>query len=60
MEQVYFSHAEVVGDLGPSLEALADRVEGRLHSAGALLPMRERILTCVTDRATEDRFPVTP
>ena len=27
VEQVYFPHAEVVGDLGPSLEALADRLE---------------------------------
>src|SRR3712207_7410341 len=41
VEQVYFPHAEVVGDVGPSLELLADRVEGRLHRAGALLPLRE-------------------
>ena len=60
VEQVYFPHAEIVGDLGPSLEALADRVEGRLHHAGALLPLREGILARVADRATEDRFPVTP
>ena len=60
VEQVYFPHAEVVGDLGPSLEALADRLEGRLHHAGALLPLRESILARVADRATEDRFPVTP
>src|SRR3954451_2671136 len=37
VEQVYFPHAEVVGDVGPSLELLADRVEGRLENAGALL-----------------------
>src|SRR3954463_1505168 len=36
VEQVYFPHAEVVGDLGPSLELLADRLEGRLHRARAL------------------------
>jgi acetolactate synthase-1/2/3 large subunit len=60
VEQVYFPHAEVVGDLGPSLEALADRLEGRLHNAGALLPLREGILARVTDRATEDHFPFTP
>ena len=34
VEQVYFPHAEVVGDVGPSLELLADRLEGRLHKAG--------------------------
>ena len=44
VEQVYFPHAEVVGDVGPSLELLADRLEGRLHQAGALLPLREGIL----------------
>ncbi len=60
VEQVYFPHAEVVGDVGPSLELLADRVEGRLHRAAALLPLREGILARITDRAAEDRFPVTP
>src|SRR5215217_1439097 len=60
VEQVYFPHAEVVGDVGPSLELLADRVEGKLTNAGALLPLREGILSRIADRATEDRFPVTP
>ena len=31
VEQVYFPHAEVVGDVGPSLALLADRLEGKLH-----------------------------
>ena len=39
---------------------LADRVEGRLHNAGALLSLREGILARITDRATEDRWPPTP
>jgi len=60
VEQVYFPHAEVVGDVGPSLELLADRVEGRLPNAKALLPLRESILGRVADRATESRWPVTP
>jgi acetolactate synthase-1/2/3 large subunit len=60
VEQVYFPHAEVVGDVGPSLELLADRVEGRLPNAKALLPLRETILGRVADRATESRWPVTP
>jgi acetolactate synthase-1/2/3 large subunit len=50
----------VVGDVGPSLELLADRVEGRLHNAGALLGLREGILKRLTDRNTEDRWPPTP
>jgi acetolactate synthase-1/2/3 large subunit len=60
VELVYFPHAEVVGDVGPSLELLADRVEGRLPNAGALLPMREHILSRIADRATESRWPPTP
>jgi acetolactate synthase-1/2/3 large subunit len=60
VEQVYFPDAEVVGDVGASLEALADRIEGRLHHAGALLPLRETILARIADRATEDRWPPTP
>ena len=60
VEEVYFPHAEVVGDVGPSLELLADRLEGKLRNAGALLALRERILSRIADRATEDRFPPTP
>ncbi len=60
VEQVYFPQCEVVGDVGPSLELLADRVEGKLHHAGALLPLREGILGRITDRAAEGRWPPTP
>jgi acetolactate synthase-1/2/3 large subunit len=56
VEQVYFPQAEVVGDLGPSLRALADRVEGKIPHAQALLPLREGILQRIAARATEDRF----
>ena len=60
VDQVYFPHAEVVGDVGPSLELLADRVEGKLHHAGALLALRDGILARIADRAEEDRWPPTP
>ena len=60
VEAVFFPHAEVVGDVGPSLALLADRLEGRLKNASALLPLRERILGHLADRATESRFPLTP
>ncbi len=56
VEQVYFPQAEVIGDLGPSLRLLADRVEGRLPHAQALLPLREGILSRIAARSTEDRF----
>ena len=60
VEQVYFPHAEVVGDVGPSLALLADRLEGKLATASALAALREEILARIGDRATEDRFPPTP
>jgi len=60
VEEVYFPHAEVVGDVGPSLALLADRIEGKLPKVSALLELRERILACITDRAEESRYPLTP
>jgi acetolactate synthase-1/2/3 large subunit len=60
VEQVYFPHAEVVGDIGPSLGLLADRVEGWLPNAAALVPLRREILARTLDRADESRFPLTP
>jgi len=56
VDQVYFPQTEVIGDLGPSLRLLADRVAGKLPHAGALLPLREGILGRIAARATEARF----
>ena len=56
VEQVYFPQAEVIGDLGPSLRLLADRIEGKIPHAEALLPLRDGILNRIADRATEDRL----
>ena len=60
VEEVYFPHAELLGDIGPSLALLADRIEGRLPRAGALLPLRHEILARIADRAQESRYPLTP
>jgi acetolactate synthase-1/2/3 large subunit len=60
VEEVFFPHAELVGDVGPSLTLLADRLAGKLPNAGALLGLREEILRHITDRATESRFPLKP
>ena len=56
VEQVYFPQAEVIGDLGPSLRLLADRIEGKIPQAQALLPLREGILNRISARATDDSF----
>jgi acetolactate synthase-1/2/3 large subunit len=60
VEQVYFPQAEVVGDVGASLAAIADRLEGKIPNAGALLGLREKILARLVEGSTEDRFPLTP
>jgi acetolactate synthase I/II/III large subunit len=60
VEQVYFPQAEIIGDVGASLLRLADRLQGRLPNAAALLGLRDKILARLADRATEDRFPITP
>jgi acetolactate synthase-1/2/3 large subunit len=60
IEEVYFPQASVVGDVGPSLSLLADRLEGQLPNGSALLSMRDSILARVMAGADDDRFPLTP
>jgi len=60
VEEVYSPHAELIGDIGPGLELLAERLEGKLPRAGALLPLRQRILARIAERAQESRYPLTP
>jgi acetolactate synthase I/II/III large subunit len=61
VEQVYFPQAEVVGDVGPSLALLADRLEGKLQPGQSdLLGLRAGILEHINDRASEKHFPITP
>jgi acetolactate synthase-1/2/3 large subunit len=56
VEQVYFPQAEVIGDLGPSLKLLGDRLADKVPNARALYSLREGILARVADREDEDRF----
>ncbi|SIS39553.1 acetolactate synthase-1/2/3 large subunit [Corynebacterium appendicis CIP 107643] len=56
VEEVYTPQLEVIGDLHHTLHALTEQLAGRVPHAGALLPLRERILAKVADRATEDRL----
>jgi acetolactate synthase-1/2/3 large subunit len=60
VEEVFCPQAELVGDVGPSLGLLADRLEGKLPKAGALLGLRKEILGRIADRAEEGRYPLTP
>src|SRR5258708_335117 len=60
VEQVYFPQAEIIGEIGAGVTLLADRLEGRLPNAAALLGLRKAILARLADRAEEGRFPPTP
>lgn len=60
VEQVYHPDAEVIGDIGASVVALADRLGGKLDPDVAMLDLRQKILARINDRAEEDRFPITP
>ncbi|HVJ55950.1 MAG TPA: acetolactate synthase large subunit [Aliidongia sp.] len=60
VEEVFSPQAELVGDVGPSLALLADRLEGKLPNAGALIELREAILAHLADRSDESRYPLTP
>src|SRR5262249_34701496 len=60
VEEVYFPHAELIGDVGPSLGLLAQRLEGKLAKAGALLALRGEILARISARSEESRYPMTP
>ncbi|SEF46379.1 acetolactate synthase large subunit [Bosea lathyri] len=60
VEQVYHPDAEVIGDIGATVTALADRLGGKLDPDQTLLGLRQKILERLNDRADEDRFPITP
>ncbi|MDX6453629.1 MAG: acetolactate synthase large subunit [Gaiellaceae bacterium] len=60
VEQVFFPHAEVIGDIEASLTLLADRLAGGVPNATALLPLRDEILRRTLAGGDDGRFPITP
>jgi acetolactate synthase-1/2/3 large subunit len=60
VEQVFHPDAEVVGDVGITVTALADRLGGGLVPETSLLELRQRILARINEGSLEDRFPITP
>ncbi len=60
VEQVYHPDIEMIGDIGASATALAERLEGRVVEDAGTGELRRKILSRLNDRAEEDRFPVTP
>jgi acetolactate synthase-1/2/3 large subunit len=60
VDQVFYPDAELVGDIGASVAALAARLEGRIRPRRALGALREKILSRVNERADDGRFPIAP
>ncbi|HVO04759.1 MAG TPA: acetolactate synthase large subunit [Candidatus Cybelea sp.] len=60
VEEVYHPDAELIGDIGASVAALADRLGGKLEEPTEILGLRQRILAKINEGADEGRFPVTP
>jgi acetolactate synthase-1/2/3 large subunit len=60
VEQVFYPDAEVIGDIGTTVTALADRVAGRLNSDPEMLSLRRMILGHLNDRGGAEQFPVIP
>jgi acetolactate synthase-1/2/3 large subunit len=60
VEEVYFPHASLVGDIGPGLLMLADRLEGQLPNGSALLALRDFILGQVMEGSDDRRYPLVP
>jgi acetolactate synthase-1/2/3 large subunit len=60
VEQVFFPHAEVIGNIGASLPLLAQRLNGKLQTDNLFLDLRQKILNHINERAEDERFPVTP
>jgi acetolactate synthase-1/2/3 large subunit len=61
VEEVYFPQTEIIGDIARGLDLLAgELLEGRLKMNPDWVALRRDILDHITDRAEEDRFPLTP
>jgi len=60
VEEVFYPDAELIGDIGASVIALADRLEGRLSPDPAMAELRKNILSHINERAEDERFPVIP
>jgi acetolactate synthase I/II/III large subunit len=60
VEQVFHPDAELIGDIGANVLALAARIEGTLEPDPSMLHLRTRILAHINERAESDQFPVIP
>jgi acetolactate synthase-1/2/3 large subunit len=60
VEQVFHPDAELIGDIGATVGALADRLAGRVAQDDEMLALRKTILAHINERSGSDAFPVIP
>jgi acetolactate synthase-1/2/3 large subunit len=60
VEEVYHPDAELIGDIGASVSALADRLGGRIAEPTKMLELRQEILAKINKNCEDPRFPVIP
>ena len=60
VEQVFYPDAELIGDIGATVTALADRLAGKLSIDPGILALRTDILAHVNERSDAATFPSTP
>ena len=61
IDQIYFPHVEVIGDITDSLSRLADRLSGKLSlDANYFLKIRQHVLAHTGEGSDDPRFPMAP
>jgi len=60
VEQVFHPDAEVIGDIGTTVTALADALHQRVDAAAEFTKLRDEIRAHINERAEDNRFPVIP
>lgn len=60
VEQVFYPDAELVGDIGANVSALADRLSGRVKADPEMLALRQRILEHINEGGDAEAFPLLP
>jgi acetolactate synthase I/II/III large subunit len=60
VEQVFHPDAEVIGDIGTTVTALADALHQRVKAAAEFTKLRDEIRAHLNERAEDERFPVIP
>ena len=61
VEQVFYPDAELIGDIGANVVALADHLEGHTAAANSMFEeLRPKILAHINERSESSQFPILP